>query len=134
MVEDTIAAIATPLGEGGLAVIRISGNKALELADGVFAPAGSKTRPSEAASHTLHFGHIVRNGRQVDEVLLAVMRSPRTFTREDVVEVTCHGGLVPARAVLDTILRAGARPGSARSWSPSRPQAGHRPTCRTNQR
>ena len=110
MVEDTIAAIATPLGEGGLAVIRISGAQALEVADSCFVPAGhNPVRPSTAATHTLHFGHVVRDGRSVDEVLLSVMRAPRTFTREDVVEITCHGGLLPAKVVLDTVLANGAR-------------------------
>src|SRR5258708_71931 len=93
MTEDTIAAIATPLGEGGLAVVRISGPRALAVADGCFVPAGrASSRPSAAKSHTLHFGHATLKGRTVDEVLLAVMRAPRTFTREDVVEISCHGG------------------------------------------
>ncbi len=110
MQQDTIAAIATPLGEGGLALIRISGSDALVLADRCFVPAGSKyAKPSHAPSHTLHFGHVVREGRRVDEVLLAVMRAPRTFTREDVVEISCHGGLLPAKQVLQTVLSSGAR-------------------------
>jgi tRNA modification GTPase len=109
-IEDTIAAIATPLGEGGLAVIRVSGSHALEVADRCFQPVGkSSSRPSKAETHTLHYGRIVRDGLAVDEVLLAVMRAPRTFTREDIVEVTCHGGLLPAKAVLDTLLENGAR-------------------------
>src|SRR5687768_14650100 len=108
--EDTIAAIATPLGEGGLAVIRISGAHALKVADSSFNPVGKRSRkPSEAETHTIHFGRIVRNGKTVDEVLVAVMRTPRTFTREDVVEITCHGGLLPAKLVLDTVLENGAR-------------------------
>jgi tRNA modification GTPase len=107
---DTIAAIATPLGEGGLAVIRISGPKALAIGDRCFVPAGNGTgKPSTAATHTIHFGHIVRNGKVIDETLLAVMRAPRTFTREDVVEFTCHGGVLPAKAVLETVLENGAR-------------------------
>src|SRR5689334_9928700 len=110
MLDDTIAAIATPLGEGGLAVIRISGPQALAAADKSFVPAGQhSSKPSKAQTHTIHFGHIVREGRTVDEVLLSVMRSPRTFTREDVVEITCHGGLLPAKMVLDSILANGAR-------------------------
>lgn len=108
--EDTIAAIATPLGEGGLAVIRLSGPQALAVADQCFQGVGAKAvKPSAAVSHTLHYGHIVRGGVHVDEVMLAVMRAPRTFTREDVVEVSCHGGIVAAKAVLDTVLAAGAR-------------------------
>ena len=106
--EDTIAAIATPLGEGGLAVIRISGPQALTVADRCFAPSGPG-KPSAAASHTIHFGHVISNGKRVDEVLLAVMRTPRTFTREDVVEITCHGGVLPAKLVLESVLRSGAR-------------------------
>ena len=101
--DDTIAAIATPLGEGGLALIRLSGPQALAVADKVFAPIGQSSRkPSEALSHTIHYGRIERGGRALDEVMLAVMRAPRTFTREDVVEITCHGGLLAARLVLDT--------------------------------
>jgi len=110
MLEDTIAAVATPLGEGGLAVIRISGPEALAVADRSFAPVGeASVRPSAAATHTIHFGHVVRDGQTVDEAVLAVMRSPRTFTREDVVEITCHGGILPAKLVLDTVLANGAR-------------------------
>src|ERR1035438_10391753 len=93
MLDDTIAAIATPLGEGGLAVIRLSGADALAVADRSFRPAGhASVTPSAAATHTIQFGHVVRDGQTVDEALLAVMRAPRTFTREDVVEITCHGG------------------------------------------
>ena len=110
MLDDTIAAIATPLGEGGLAVIRLSGPKALTIADQSFVPIGkSSLKPSAAPTHTIQYGKIVRQQQTVDEVLLAVMRAPRTFTREDVVEITCHGGLLPAKLVLDTMLENGAR-------------------------
>jgi len=109
MFDDTIAAIATPLGEGGLAVVRLSGPAAFGVADACFVPAGRALKPSAAPSHTLLYGHVVREGRKVDEVLLAVMRAPRTYTREDVVEISCHGGVLPARAVLDAVLSAGAR-------------------------
>jgi tRNA modification GTPase len=109
-VEDTIAAIATPLGEGGLAVIRLSGARALAIADESFQPAGRNSlKPSVAPTHTIHFGRIVRESKFVDEVLLAVLRGPRTFTREDTVEISCHGGLLPAKLVLDTLLAQGAR-------------------------
>jgi tRNA modification GTPase len=110
MFDDTIAAISTPLGDGGLAVIRLSGHGALALADRCFVPSGhGALMPSAAPTHTLHFGHIVRAGQTVDEVIVAVMRAPRTFTREDVVEITCHGGILPAKLVLDTVLANGAR-------------------------
>jgi len=106
---DTIAAIATPLGQGGVAMIRLSGPQALTIADASFRPAGAFLKPSASPTHTIHFGHIVRRCRVVDEVLVGVMRAPRTFTREDVVEITCHGGLLPAKLVLDTVLENGAR-------------------------
>ena len=111
MLDDTIAAIATPLGEGGLAMIRLSGSQALAVANRCFVPVGPDSRaPSTAATHTLHYGRIVRAGHPVDEVLLAVMLAPRTYTREDVVEITCHGGILSAKLVLDTVLENGARP------------------------
>jgi tRNA modification GTPase len=124
--EDTIAAIATPLGEGGLAVVRISGAETFAVADKVFQPGGkSSLKPSVAPTHTIHYGKIVRRKNSlapgggkgwgegdfqiIDEVLLSVLRAPRTFTREDTVEISCHGGLLPAKLVLDTILENGAR-------------------------
>ncbi len=110
MLTDTIAAIATPVGEAGLAVIRISGTTALDIADKCFEPVGKSSRkPSAADTHTIHFGHVVRNGSRIDEVLLSVMRAPRTFTKEDTVEITCHGGMLSTRLVLETVLAAGAR-------------------------
>ncbi|HMJ64071.1 MAG TPA: tRNA uridine-5-carboxymethylaminomethyl(34) synthesis GTPase MnmE, partial [Candidatus Binatia bacterium] len=110
MLDDTIAAIATPLGEGGLAVIRVSGRDAFHVVESCFHPVGKASKPpAQAETHTIHYGCIMRDSHPVDEVLLAVMRAPRTFTREDVVEITCHGGLLPAKAVLDTILHHGAR-------------------------
>ena len=110
LLHDTIAAIATPLGEGGLAVLRLSGAQALSIADQCFVPVGSSSlKPTVAPSHTIHYGRIERDGNTVDEVLVAVMRAPRTFTREDVVEITCHGGLLPAKMILDLLLENGAR-------------------------
>jgi tRNA modification GTPase len=108
--NDTIAAIATPLGEGGLAVVRLSGAQALAVADKCFLPSGnSSLKPSAAPTHTIQFGKIVKDGKVIDEVLLAVLRAPRTFTREDTAEISCHGGLLPAKLVLDALLAAGAR-------------------------
>src|SRR5205809_179873 len=110
LLDDTIAAISTPLGEGGIAVIRLSGPQALQIADSSFASIGKHlATPSTVPSHTLHYGNIVHAGKIIDEVMLAVMRAPRTFTREDVVEISCHGGLLPAKLVLDTVLAHGAR-------------------------
>jgi tRNA modification GTPase len=96
LVGDTIAAISTPVGEGA-------------LADAVFKPIGRSLAPAKAASHTVQYGRIVRAGAVLDEVMLTVLRAPRTFTREDMVEISCHGGVVVAKLVLDTVLEAGAR-------------------------
>jgi tRNA modification GTPase len=102
---DTIAAIATPPGEGGVAVIRISGNEALNVAAKVFS---GPVRTYK--THTAHFGKILDSeGNLVDEVLALVMLAPRSYTGEDTVEVHCHGGSLITRSVLDTILKAGAR-------------------------
>lgn len=110
MLHDTIAAISTPIGEAALAVVRLSGAQALEVANRCFKPAGSNpVAPLEAATHTLHYGHVHRAGKTIDEVMLAVLRAPKTFTRENMAEITCHGGILPAKLVLDCVLDAGAR-------------------------
>src|SRR5579863_4167350 len=110
MFDATITAIATPLGEGGLAVVRLSGAQAFAIADKCFQPAGKNSlKPSVAPTHTIQFGKIVRSEKVIDEVLLAILRAPRTFTREDTVEISCHGGLLPAKLVLDALLANGAR-------------------------
>jgi tRNA modification GTPase len=110
MFEDTIAAIATPLGEGGIAVVRLSGADTFGIADKIFFPSGKNSlKPSAAPTHTIHYGKIVRQRETVDEVLLAVLRAPRTFTRENTVEISCHGGILPAKLVLDALLENGAR-------------------------
>ena len=105
--EDTIAAISTPIGEGGIAIIRVSGPNAFELANQIFHPVHG--RPSEFPSHTIHFGTAGINGEIVDQVMLTVMRSPRTYTKEDTVEINCHGGILTARKLLSLCLQRGAR-------------------------
>ncbi|WP_010308318.1 tRNA uridine-5-carboxymethylaminomethyl(34) synthesis GTPase MnmE [Kurthia senegalensis] len=107
---DTIAAISTPMGEGAIAIVRLSGDQAVEIADKVFhSPSGKKL--VEQTSHTIHYGHLkeVDTGEVVEEVMLSLMRGPKTFTREDVVEINCHGGLVTVNRVLQLVLRNGAR-------------------------
>lgn len=105
---DTIAAVATPMGEGGVAIIRVSGPEAIEVVDKIYR--GKKTL-STVDSHTINYGHLrnPQTGDLVEEVLVSVMRAPRTFTREDVVEVNCHGGIVSVERVLELILENGAR-------------------------
>ena len=107
--EDTIAAVATPLSSAGIGIIRISGPKAFTVADRVFQEAGQKAPLLEAPTHTIHYGHIVEDGRIIDEVLVMVMRAPRSYTTEDTVEINCHGGVLVLRKVLDLVLRNGAR-------------------------
>lgn len=107
----TIAAIATPIGEGGIGIVRISGDDAAEIAQRIFRkPSGSQIDLSQLESHTLHYGNIVDSGRPVDDALLAWMKGPHTYTREDTVEISCHGGPLPLREVLRVTLAAGARP------------------------
>ena len=110
MLEDTIAAIATPLGEGGIAIIRISGIKAVNVGDSVFQPLSkAKNHLANSKSHTIHYGYIYLNKQRLDEVMVSVMRGPSTFTREDIIEINCHGGIQATKAVLDAVLKAGAR-------------------------
>src|ERR1043166_3557635 len=92
MSQDTIAAISTPIGEGGIAIIRLSGPRSFEIADAVFSC--SRGKPSSFPTHTIHFGTIGKNGDLIDQVMLTVMHAPRTYTAEDVVEINCHGGLL----------------------------------------
>lgn len=108
MLHDTIAAISTPLGEGGIAVIRVSGDEAVALTERVF---HSRTKLSEAPTHTVQYGTIRHpiNGEKLEEALVTVMQAPRSFTREDVVEIGCHGGIVAVKRVLDVLLEQGIR-------------------------
>jgi tRNA modification GTPase len=105
--EDTIAAISTPAGQGGIAIVRISGPQALAVADAVCRCA--QGRPSTFPTHTIHFGRIVSDGDVIDHVMLSVMRAPRTYTAEDTVEINCHGGMLTARNILSLCLTHGAR-------------------------
>ncbi|GGE48239.1 tRNA modification GTPase MnmE [Pullulanibacillus camelliae] len=108
MEHDTIAAISTPIGEGAIAIVRLSGEQAIAIADSVYR--GRKPL-AEVGSHTIHYGKIYDEEveRDVEEVMVSVMRTPKTFTREDVVEINCHGGLMSVNRVLELILSKGAR-------------------------
>ena len=115
LLSDTIAAVSTPPGESGIGIVRLSGPRSISLVDSVFSPgpwppACRKTGAlQQARSFTTHYGAIVDGDAPLDEVIVTVMRSPRTYTREDVVEINCHGGVVPLRKVLELCLRRGAR-------------------------
>jgi tRNA modification GTPase len=107
---DTIAAISTPAGEGAIAIVRLSGEDAVKIADKVYKSATGK-RLQDAATHTIHYGHLIDfdNGQTVEEVMVSVMRGPKTFTKEDVIEINCHGGIVSVNRVLQLVLKNGAR-------------------------
>lgn len=109
--EETICAVSTPVGAGGIGIIRVSGSRAIEMSAKLFRPAGNSTLAG-AASHTVQYGQVLdpSTGAVVDEALATVMRAPRTYTREDVVEINCHGGPAPLRRTLELLLAAGCRP------------------------
>jgi tRNA modification GTPase len=108
MEGDTITAISTPMGEAAIAIVRLSGDDALSIAEQMFR---GKQTLKEVESHTIHYGYIIDpdTGEKAEEVMVTVMRAPKTFTREDVVEINCHGGLVSVNRVLEIALNGGAR-------------------------
>ncbi|MCR5216946.1 MAG: tRNA uridine-5-carboxymethylaminomethyl(34) synthesis GTPase MnmE [Lachnospiraceae bacterium] len=114
----TIAAISTGnVTNAGISIVRMSGPEAIAIADRIFVSVHEKTPSGEylanANSHTIHYGHIYSHGTLVDEVLLMLMKAPNTYTREDVVEINCHGGMLVTRAILETCYEYGARPAEA---------------------
>ena len=108
--DDTIAAISTPAGEGGIGIVRLTGKDSIKIADRLFHSSKGKTL-SDSASHRIIYGFIKDSstGETVDEVLVSIMRSPNTYTREDIVEINCHGGMSPLRNVLELAVKHGAR-------------------------
>lgn len=110
MLDDTIAAISTPIGEAGIGIVRLSGSLAIKIAERLFVSPKGK-RLSELRSHTINYGFIrdPLTGDGIDEVLVSVMKAPHTYTREDVVEINCHGGFFPLRKILELLVREGAR-------------------------
>ena len=109
--NDTISAVSTPRGEGGIGIVRLSGPSAIPIAEKIFQPRRNRSSISSADTHTITYGYIIEpeTRNRVDEVLVSVMRAPGTYTREDVVEINCHGGSVPLSKVLELTLRMGAR-------------------------
>ncbi len=107
-INDTIAAIATPVGESGIGIVRISGKNALTVADKVFLSRDNK-KPSVFKTYTTHYGWVAAGGKVIDEVIVTVMRAPKSYTKEDIVEINCHGGIVALRRVLELVLENGCR-------------------------
>ncbi len=108
--QDTICAVSTPPGEGGIGIIRVSGPQAIAVVSAIFKPRNAKRLDAEN-THTLHYGHVVnpQTGETVDEVLVSIMRAPATYTREDVVEINGHGGMAPLWRIMSVLIREGAR-------------------------
>ena len=106
---DTIAAIATAMGNSGIGIVRISGQEAVAVADRIFKEKGKQETLEGSPSHTIHYGYVYDGDEAVDEVLLMLMRGPRSYTAEDTVEIDCHGGMLVTRRILETVLKAGAR-------------------------
>ena len=104
---DTIAAISTPPGEGAISIVRMSGEEAVAIANKVF----KGKDLTKVSSHTINYGHILdpKTGEEIDEVMVSVMLAPKTFTKEDVIEINCHGGIVPTNQILQLLLVNGAR-------------------------
>lgn len=108
MLFDTIAAISTPRGEGGIGIVRISGNNALDILEKIFKPKSGKAIKG-LRNYSINYGHIFDGETLVDEVLVSIMKAPNTYTREDIVEINCHGGFVITEKVLEIVLKNGAR-------------------------
>ena len=107
--EDTIAAISTStVSSGGISIVRISGPDAIIIGDKVF-KSKKNIKLANVQSHTVHFGNICDNGNEIDEALVIVMKAPNTYTRENIVEIDCHGGILVTKKVLEAVLNAGAR-------------------------
>ena len=108
--DDTIAAISTSTGQGGIGIIRLSGKEALNITDRIFAPKNG-SKPSTLKSSRVYYGNVIDKKKDeiIDEALLTVMRAPKSYTREDVVEISCHGGAISLKSILALTIRLGAR-------------------------
>ena len=110
MKTDTIAAIATALSDSGIGIIRVSGDEAVEIIDRIYRTKRNEKTLAKYDSHTIHYGYITEEeGAVIDEVMVSVMKSPRSYTTEDTVEINCHGGILMMRKILETVIKAGAR-------------------------
>lgn len=110
MNSDTIAAIATAMTSSGIGIVRISGKDALTVIDKIYKSKSGKKKISECNSHTIHYGYIYDGEEVVDEVMILLMKAPNTYTREDTIEIDCHGGVYVMKRILETVIKNGARP------------------------
>lgn len=111
--SDTIAAIATAMSPSGIGIIRISGEDALPIIDKIYHSKSGHKKLSECKSHTIHYGYIYDDNEPVDEVMVLLMKAPNSYTREDTVEIDCHGGIYVMKRILEIVFRSGARPAEA---------------------
>lgn len=110
MKTDTIAAIATAMSNSGIGIVRISGDEALDVADHIFRPKKGSRKVSDMETHTIHYGYVTDGDEVIDEVMLLIMKAPRSYTCEDTIEIDCHGGVLVMKKILETVLKYGARP------------------------
>lgn len=110
MKTDTIAAISTAMSASGIGIVRMSGSEVFEIIDRIYQSKGKQKKLSLVPTHTIHYGYIMDGDEMVDEVLVMVMRGPRSFTAEDTIEINCHGGVYAMRRILETVIKNGARP------------------------
>ena len=109
MRTDTIAAIATAMSSSGIGIVRISGDEAVAITDQIFEMKNQK-KLADMPTHTIHYGHIHDDDEVIDEVMVLLMRGPKSYTREDTVEIDCHGGVYVMKRILETVIKYGARP------------------------
>lgn len=110
MSSDTIAAIATAMSPSGIGIVRISGDEALAIIDRIYRSKNNNVRLNDCKSHTIHYGYIYDGDEVVDEVMVLLMKAPNSYTREDTVEIDCHGGVYVMKRILETVIKYGARP------------------------
>lgn len=110
MKSDTIAAVATAMSPSGIGIIRLSGDESLRIIDKIYRSKSNKKRISECPSHTIHYGYIYDGEELIDEVMVLLMKAPNTYTKEDTIEIDCHGGVFVMKRILETVIKYGARP------------------------
>ena len=110
MKSDTIAAVATAMSPSGIGIIRLSGDESLTIIDKIYRSKGGKKKISECKSHTIHYGYIYDGEEMIDEVMILLMKAPNTYTKEDTIEIDCHGGVFVMKRILETVIKYGARP------------------------
>ena len=110
MKSDTIAAVATAMSPSGIGIIRLSGEESFEIIDKIYRSRNGKKKISDCDTHTIHYGYIYDGDEMIDEVMVLIMKAPNTYTKEDTIEIDCHGGVYVMKRILETVIKYGARP------------------------